>query len=256
MNVIYKSDAEIEKMRASSRLVAETLERLVQAIRPGIKTLELDRIAEDYVTAQGAEAAFKGYRGFPASVCVSINEEVVHGIPSSHRRLKEGDIVSLDFGALLDGYYGDAALTVPVGEVSEEVSRLLRVTQESLYLGIEQARPGARLGDISHAIQNHAEEAGYSVVRAFVGHGIGSSLHEAPQVPNFGPPGQGPDLLPGMVLAIEPMVNIGTHDVRVLDDQWTVVTADRSLSAHFEHTIAITKNGTEILTLLDGAGVL
>jgi methionyl aminopeptidase len=256
MNVIYKSDAEIEKMRASSRLVAGTLERLVQAIRPGIKTLELDRIAEDYVTAQGAEAAFKGYRGFPASVCVSINEEVVHGIPSSHRRLKEGDIVSLDFGALLDGYYGDAALTVPVGEVSEEVSRLLRVTQESLYLGIEQARPGARLGDISHAIQNHAEEAGYSVVRAFVGHGIGSSLHEAPQVPNFGPPGQGPDLLPGMVLAIEPMVNIGTHDVRVLDDQWTVVTADRSLSAHFEHTIAITKNGTEILTVLDGAGVL
>lgn len=254
MNIIYKSEAEIKKIRESSRLVAEALERLVEAIRPGITTLDLDRIAEDCVTRQGATAAFKGYRGFPASVCVSINHEVVHGIPSGERRLEEGDIVSLDFGVLKDGYYGDAALTVPVGEVSAEVERLLRVTQESLYLGIEQARPKARLGDISHAIQCHAEQAGYSVVRAFVGHGIGSSLHEAPQIPNFGTPGQGPELLPGMVLAIEPMVNMGTHDVRVLEDHWTVVTADQSLSAHFEHTIAITSNGTEILTLVDGAG--
>lgn len=253
MNIIYKSAAEIEKIRASSRLVAETLRRLVEAIKPGITTLELDRIAEDCVARQGAEAAFKGYRGYPASVCVSINEEVVHGIPSGNRRLEEGDIVSLDFGVLKDGYYGDAALTVPVGEVSNEVERLLSITRESLYLGIEQARPEARLGDISHAIQSHAEHAGYSVVRAFVGHGIGSNLHEAPQIPNFGSPGQGPEIQPGMVLAIEPMVNMGTHEVRILEDQWTVVTADRSLSAHFEHTIAITNNGTEILTLFDAA---
>ncbi len=254
MNIVYKSGDEIEKIRTSSRLVAEVLRLLVAAIGPGVTTLELDRLAEDYVARNGAKAAFKGYRGFPASVCISINEEVVHGIPSPHRRLKEGDIVSLDFGVLKDGYYGDAATTVPVGAVSQEVERLIRVTRESLYLGIEQARPPARLGDISHAIQRHAEEAGYSVVRAFVGHGIGSSLHEAPQVPNFGSPGQGPELRPGMVLAIEPMVNMGTHDVRVLDDQWTVVTADKSLSAHFEHTIAITENGTEILTLSDGGG--
>ncbi|MEE9197921.1 MAG: type I methionyl aminopeptidase, partial [bacterium] len=187
-----------------------------------------------------------------ASVCVSINEEVVHGIPSASRRLEEGDIVSLDFGVLKDGYYGDAAVTVPVGKVSEEARRLLRITRDSLYRGIERVKVDAHLGDVSHVIQDHAEGAGYFVVRAFVGHGIGSSLHEAPQVPNFGAPGQGPRLRPGMVLAIEPMVNVGTQDVRVLDDEWTVVTADRSLSAHFEHTVAITDNGTEILTLLDG----
>ena len=254
MNIVYKSKAEIEKIRASSRLVAETLQRLSEAIRPGRTTIELDRLAESCVTKHGAVPAFKGYRGFPASVCVSINEEVVHGIPSSSRRLEEGDIVSLDFGVLKDGYYGDAALTVPVGDVSDEAQRLLRIARESLYNGIDQAKEGAHLGDISHAIQKHAEGAGYFVVRAFVGHGIGAHLHEAPQVPNFGPPGQGPTLRPGMVLAIEPMVNAGTHDVRTLDDKWTVVTADRSLSAHFEHTIAITNNGTEILTQMDGGG--
>ena len=254
MNIVYKSKAEIEKIRASSRLVAETLQLLSEAIQPGRTTIELDRLAESCVTKHGAVAAFKGYRGFPASVCVSINEEVVHGIPSSSRRLEEGDIVSLDFGVLKDGYYGDAALTVPVGEVSDEAQRLLRIARESLYNGIDQAKEGAHLGDISHAIQQHAEGAGYFVVRAFVGHGIGAHLHEAPQVPNFGPPGQGPTLRPGMVLAIEPMVNAGTHDVRTLDDKWTVVTADRSLSAHFEHTVAITNNGTEILTQMDGGG--
>ena len=254
MNIVYKSKAEIEKIRASSRLVAETLQRLSEAIQPGRTTIELDRLAESCVTKHGAVAAFKGYRGFPASVCVSINEEVVHGIPSPSRRLEEGDIVSLDFGVLKDGYYGDAALTVPVGDVSDEAQRLLRIARESLYNGIDQAKEGAHLGDISHAIQQHAEGAGYFVVRAFVGHGIGAHLHEAPQVPNFGPPGQGPTLRPGMVLAIEPMVNAGTHDVRTLDDKWTVVTADRSLSAHFEHTIAITNNGTEILTQMDGGG--
>lgn len=254
MNIVYKSKAEIEKIRASSRLVAETLQRLSEAIQPGRTTIELDRLAESCVTKHGAVPAFKGYRGFPASVCVSINEEVVHGIPSSSRRLEEGDIVSLDFGVLKDGYYGDGALTVPVGEVSDEAQRLLRIARESLYIGIAQAKEGAHLGDISHAIQQHAEGAGYFVVRAFVGHGIGAHLHEAPQVPNFGPPGQGPTLRPGMVLAIEPMVNAGTHDVRTLDDQWTVVTADRSLSAHFEHTVAITNNGTEILTQMDGGG--
>ncbi|MCZ6660766.1 MAG: type I methionyl aminopeptidase [bacterium] len=254
MNIVYKSKAEIEKIRASSRLVAETLQRLSEAIQPGRTTIELDRLAESCVTKHGAVAAFKGYRGFPASVCVSINEEVVHGIPSSSRRLEEGDIVSLDFGVLKDGYYGDAALTVPVGDVSDEAQRLLRIARESLYNGIDQAKEGAHLGDISHAIQQHAEGAGYFVVRAFVGHGIGAHLHEAPQVPNFGPPGQGPTLRSGMVLAIEPMVNAGTHDVRTLDDQWTVVTADRSLSAHFEHTVAITNNGTEILTLMDWGG--
>ena len=254
MNIVYKSKAEIEKIRASSRLVAETLQRLSEAIQPGRTTIELDRLAESCVTKHGAVSAFKGYRGFPASVCVSINEEVVHGIPSSSRRLEEGDIVSLDFGVLKDGYYGDGALTVPVGEVSDEAQRLLRIARESLYIGIAQAKEGAHLGDISHAIQQHAEGAGYFVVRTFVGHGIGAHLHEAPQVPNFGPPGQGPTLRPGMVLAIEPMVNAGTHDVRTLDDQWTVVTADRSLSAHFEHTVAITNNGTEILTQMDGGG--
>lgn len=252
MNIIYKSEAEIEKIRASSRLAAETLQRLAEAIRSGVATIELDRLAEACVTKLRATPAFKGYRGFPASVCVSINEEIVHGIPLSSRRLKEGDIVSLDFGVLKDGYYGDAALTVPVGEVSEEARRLLSVTRESLYRGIEKVREGGHLGDVSHAIQHHVEAAGYSVVRAFVGHGIGANLHEPPQVPNFGPPDQGPVLRPGMVLAIEPMVNVGTHDVRILDDQWTVVTADKSLSAHFEHTVAVTNNGTEILSLRDG----
>lgn len=252
MNIVFKSETEIEKIRASSRLVAETLHSIAEAIRPGVTTLVLDHMAEAYVAERGAVPAFKGYRGFPASLCVSINEEVVHGIPSASRRLEEGDIVSLDFGVLKDGYYGDAAVTVPVGDVSDEARRLLRVTRESLYRGIEQAMADAHLSDVSHVIQDCAEGAGFFVVRAFVGHGIGASLHEAPQVPNFGSPGQGPRLRPGMVLAIEPMVNVGTEDVRVMDDNWTVVTADQGLSAHFEHTVAITDNGTEILTLIDG----
>ncbi|MFQ5893905.1 MAG: type I methionyl aminopeptidase, partial [Nitrospinota bacterium] len=192
MNIVYKSDAEIAKIRASSHLVAETLQRLAVAIRPGMATIELDRLAEAWVSDHGAVPAFKGYRGFPASVCVSINDEVVHGIPSPTRRMEEGDIVSLDFGVLKDGYYGDAALTVPVGEVSDEARRLLRVAHESLEHGIAQAKEGAHLGDVSHSIQHHAEGAGYTVVRVFVGHGIGAHLHEAPQVPNFGSPGQGP----------------------------------------------------------------
>ena len=252
MSIVYKSEAEIEKIRVSSQLVAETLRRLADAIGPGVTTLEVARMAAAYVAEHGAVPAFKGYRGFPASVCVSINEEVVHGIPSASRRLEEGDIVSLDFGVLKDGYYGDAAVTVPVGKVSEEARRLLRITRDSLYRGIERVKADAHLGDVSHVIQDHAEGAGYFVVRAFVGHGIGASLHEAPQMRIFGAPGQGPRVRAGLGLAIEPMVNVGTQDVRVLDDEWTVVTADRSLSAHFEHTVAITDNGTEILTVLDG----
>jgi len=205
-------------------------------------------LAEEYIKRHGGIPAFKGYRGYPRSLCVSVNEEVVHGIPGK-RRLKEGDIVSLDLGVLMDGYYGDAAITVPVGKVSELAKKLIKVTEEALYRGIEMARPGNRLSDISHAIQTHVEKAGFSVVREFVGHGIGKQLHEEPQVPNFGPPNRGPRLEPGMVLAIEPMVNTGTWEVRILPNGWTVVTADGGLSAHFEHTVAITDNGPEILSL-------
>jgi len=239
---------EIAKIRKSSSLVARALQRVREAIRPGVTTAELDRIAEETIRRGGGVPAFKGYRGFPASLCVSVNEEVVHGIPG-RRRLKEGDIVSLDLGVLMDGYYGDAAITVPVGEVSELAKRLLQVTEEALYRGIEKARAGNRLFDISHAIQRWVEAAGFSVVRDFVGHGIGRALHEEPQVPNFGPPNQGPRLDVGMVLAIEPMVNTGTWRVRVLENGWTVVTADGGLSAHFEHTVAITEGGPEILSL-------
>lgn len=239
---------EIAKIRKSSSLVARALQRVREAIRPGVTTAELDRIAEETIRRGGGVPAFKGYRGFPASLCVSVNEEVVHGIPGG-RRLKEGDIVSLDLGVLMDGYYGDAAITVPVGEVSELAKRLLQVTEEALYRGIEKARAGNRLFDISHAIQRWVEAAGFSVVRDFVGHGIGRALHEEPQVPNFGPPNQGPRLDVGMVLAIEPMVNTGTWRVRVLENGWTVVTADGGLSAHFEHTVAITEGGPEILSL-------
>lgn len=228
--------------------MAQALQRLKEAIRPGVTTGELDRLAEDFIRRHGGMPAFKGYRGYPASLCVSVNEEVVHGIPGD-RKLREGDIVSLDLGVVMEGYYGDAAITVPVGEISEEARRLLKVTEEALYKGIEQARPGKRLSDISYAIQKHVEGAGFSVVRDFVGHGIGRELHEDPQVPNFGPPNQGPRLQPGMVLAIEPMVNTGTWKVRILENQWTVVTEDGGLSAHFEHTVAITEKGPEILTL-------
>ncbi|RLB02682.1 MAG: type I methionyl aminopeptidase [Deltaproteobacteria bacterium] len=243
-----RTPQEIAKIRKSSSLVARALQKVREAIRPGVTTAELDRIAEETIRRGGGVPAFKGYRGFPASLCVSVNEEVVHGIPG-RRRLKEGDIVSLDLGVLMDGYYGDAAITVPVGEVSELAKRLLQVTEEALYRGIEKARAGNRLFDISHAIQRWVEAAGFSVVRDFVGHGIGRALHEEPQVPNFGPPNQGPRLDVGMVLAIEPMVNTGTWRVRVLENGWTVVTADGGLSAHFEHTVAITEGGPEILSL-------
>ena len=214
---------------------------------PGIRTLDLDTFAEGYLRKRGAALAFKGYRNYPFSLCVSVNEEVVHGLPSE-RQLKEGDIVSLDLGTIVEGYYGDSALTVPVGQVSEEAARLLRVTEEALMCGIGAARPGGHLSDISHAVQRHVEAHGFSVVRIFVGHGIGKALHEDPQIPNYGPPGRGPRLKQGMVLAIEPMVNAGGPDVEILPDNWTAVTRDRSLSAHFEHTIALTEAGVEILT--------
>jgi len=243
-----RTPQEIESMRQGNRLVAQVLRTLREAIKPGITTKELDQMAEHAVRAAGATPAFKGYRGFPASLCVSINEEVVHGIPGP-RPLKEGEIVSLDLGVYLNEYYGDAAITVPVGTVGEEATRLLEVTQQALLLGIEQARDGNRLFDISHAVQSWAESHGFSVVRDFVGHGIGRNLHEDPQVPNFGPPHQGPRLRPGMVLAIEPMINAGTWEVTILEDKWTVVTADHRLSAHFEHTIAITDGAADILTL-------
>jgi methionyl aminopeptidase len=247
--IILKSKSEIEKMAVACHIVAEVLELLVRAVRPGLTTLELDALAERNIRARGALPAFKGYRGFPNTLCASINEQVVHGIPSK-RRLKAGDIIGLDLGAKWEGYYGDAAVTVPVGEVSVGTECLLATAREALYLGIKEVSPGKHLSDISHAIQQHAETRGYGVVRAFVGHGIGTALHEEPQVPNFGPPGRGPRLKVGMVLAIEPMVNIGHADVEILDDGWTVVTADGQLSAHFEHTVAITDDGPQILTTL------
>lgn len=237
-------------MAQASKIVAETLEGLKREIRPGVTTDELDRFAEDFIRARGGIPAFKGYRSYPKTLCVSVNDQVVHGIPSK-RVLKEGDIVGLDLGAIVGGFYGDAAVTVPVGKVSPKVMELLRVTEESLYAGIAQAVVGNRLSDISHAVQRHAEAAGLSVVTDFVGHGIGRQLHEEPQVPNYGKPGQGPRLQVGMVLAIEPMVNMGDSGVRILDDQWTAVTKDGSLSAHFEHTIAIQASGPpKILTKL------
>lgn len=245
--IILKSKSEIDKMRIACRIVAEVLQELVCLARPGVRTLELDAFAERSIRARGAVPAFKGYRGFPKTLCVSVNEQVVHGIPSK-RRLKEGDIVGLDLGAKWDGYYGDAAMTVPVGNIASITESLLATAREALYLGIKEGSPGRHLSDISHTIQRYAEGQGYSVVRAFVGHGIGTALHEEPQVPNFGPPGRGPRLKVGMVLAIEPMVNIGDADVEILDDGWTVVTADGQLSAHFEHTVAITEAGPEILT--------
>ena len=248
--VILKSRQEIEKMRKSNILVAEILEELGKKIRPGVKTIELDRLSETMALKKGARPAFKGYRGYPYSLCTSVNSEVVHGMPSE-RELKEGDIVSLDFGILNDGYYGDAAVTVPVGAISPEARRLLRVTEEALYRGIAAARAGNRIGDISAAIQGHVEAAGFSVVRDLVGHGIGKSLHEDPQVPNYGSSGRGIELKPGMVFAIEPMVNEGTYRVDVLRDGWTVVTADGKLSAHFEHSVAITENGPVILSRID-----
>mgnify|MGYP003460746639 CR=1 FL=1 len=240
--IILKTPAEIEIMAEASRVVAEVLEIVRKEVRSGISTDELDRLAEKEIRARGATPAFKGYRNYPKTLCASVNEQVVHGIPSG-RKLKDGDIIGLDLGAIVGGFYGDSAVTVAVGRVPEKIATLVQVTEESLYLGIEQAVVGNRLTDISHAVQRHIESAGYSVVTEFVGHGIGRHLHEEPQVPNYGKPGQGPRLQSGMVLAIEPMVNVGGSAVRVLEDRWTAVTADGSLSAHFEHTIAIQPSG-------------
>ena len=242
-----KTNGQLDKMRKAGRIVAETLSLMKKSVRPGVTTLDLDRLAEDYIRKCGARPAYKGYNGFPATLCTSVNEQVVHGIPSL-RKLQSGDIISIDCGAVIDGYFGDAALTLPVGDVDPTLLQLLKVTEESLKLGLDQAKLGCRLQDISHAVQTHVEGSGFSVVREYVGHGIGKAMHEEPQIPNFGRPGRGPRLEVGMVLAIEPMVNLGTFEVQTLEDHWTVVTRDRKASAHFEHTVAITENGPEILT--------
>lgn len=247
--IVLKSEDEIKRMAESCRIVAEVLEGIRKNIISGVTTKDLDGFVESYIRSRKAQPAFKGYRGYPASVCTSINEQVVHGIPSS-TRLREGDIISIDVGVQYKGFYGDAAVTLPVGSVSSKAQKLLSVTEKALYAGIQEATAGKRLSDISSAIQQYVESEGFSVVRSFVGHGIGRNLHEEPQIPNFGRPGEGPELMPGMTLAIEPMVNAGTWEVIVLNDGWTAVTKDRSLSAHFEHTVAVTKNGFNILTKL------
>jgi methionyl aminopeptidase len=248
--VILKLPDEIEKARRSNHIVAEVLNRLREKVKPGVRTRELDKLAAEIAEKRGAKPAFKGYNGYPYALCVSINEVVVHGMPSE-RILEEGDIVGLDFGVCYQGFFGDAAITLPLGKVTQEALRLMRVTEDSLYAGIAQAKAGNRLGDISASVQNIVEAAGYSVVRDFVGHGIGKSLHEEPQIPNFGKKGRGIELKSGMILAVEPMVNEGNYNVQVLQDGWTVVTKDGSLSAHFEHSIAITDNGPEILSKLN-----
>ena len=246
--IVCKSPGEIERMRAANALVADVLAELAAIVAPGVTTRDLDALAERLVRERGAEPAFKGYRGYPATLCASVNEQVVHGIPSS-RQLADGDIVSLDMGVKLNGFYGDSAVTVPVGQISEDAQRLLRVTQEALERGISQVQVGGRISDIGHAVQEHVERHGFSVVREFVGHGIGAALHEEPQVANYGEPGRGPRMAEGMVLAIEPMVNMGRPGVKVLSDGWTAVTRDGSLSAHFEHTVAVTKQGPLVLTM-------
>lgn len=245
--IILKSKREIEVIRENGRILAKTLKLIGQNIKEGIKTKKLDRLAEEFIKKNGAQPAFKGYRGFPANICVSINEEVVHGIPTD-RILVSGDIVSVDIGVYKDGYFADGAFTYKVGETSPEAQKLIDITRNSLYKGIESCLEGKNLSDISFAIQSYVEAFGFQVVRELVGHGIGRDMHEEPQVPNFGTPGQGPVLKEGMVLAIEPMVNQKTYEIETLDDGWTVVTKDRSLSAHFEHTVCITKNGPKILT--------
>jgi methionyl aminopeptidase len=245
--IVCKSPAEIERMRAANALVANVLAELEAMVAPGVTTADLDEVAERLVREGGAEPAFKGYRGYPATLCASVNEQVVHGIPSP-RKLVEGDIISLDMGVKLNGFYGDSAVTVPVGRVSAETAALLRVTREALEKAIGEVKLGGRISDIGHAVQQHVEANGFSVVREFVGHGIGASLHEEPQIANYGEPGRGPRLAEGMTLAIEPMVNMGRPAVRVLADGWTAVTKDGSLSAHFEHTVAVTKSGPLVMT--------
>ena len=247
--IICKSPAEIEKMRRSGRLVRELLGEISERAKPGVSTLELERYAEKRLASLGARPAFKGYRGYPCCLCTSVNEEIIHGIPSD-RRLKEGDLLSLDLGVVVDGFFGDSAVTIPVGGISESAKKLLRVTEQALERAIDKARPGNRLGDVSAAVQEYVEGQGFSIVREFVGHGIGRELHEDPQIPNFGTPGRGPVLKEGMVLALEPMVNAGLPGTRVLDDQWTAVTVDGECSAHFEHMVAITGNGPDVLTRL------
>lgn len=247
--IICKSNAELEIMREAGRIVALTHQELAKSIRPGITTIELDKLAEQFIRSMGALPSFKGYGGFSGSICTSVNQELVHGIPGN-RVLQDGDIISIDIGADYKGYHGDSAWTYAVGSITDEAKRLMDVTEQSLYKGLEQAVPGARLSNISHAIQAYVEAAGFSIVREYVGHGIGRNLHEDPQIPNYGPPGRGPRLKPGMVLAIEPMVNAGERYVRTLEDNWTVVTVDDSVCTHYEHTIAITDDGYEILTKL------
>jgi len=247
--VQLKSKAEIEKMRNAGAIVGQILSELGEMVKPGVSTADLDLFAQLRTKELGAKPAFKGYHGFPGTLCVSVNEEVVHGIPSKKRLLNEGDIIGVDFGVILDGWFGDSAKTFCVGQVSSDIEKLVKTTEKSLYLGIEQAKAGNHLFDIGFAIQNFVESHGFSVVREFVGHGIGRNLHEDPQVPNYGSKGKGMVLKPGMVIAIEPMINAGKPEVKVLNDGWTAVTADRKWSAHFEHTIAITEQGNEILTL-------
>lgn len=246
--IIIKSDMELTYMKDAGRVVAETLAMIEKVIKPGITTAEIDKLAETFIRSHGAIPSFKGYGGFPASICASVNDVVIHGIPSN-RILKDGDIISIDCGAILNGYHGDAARTFPVGNISNEAQKLIEVTRESFFKAVEKAVVGNRLTDISSAVQKHAESMGYSVVRDFVGHGIGKSMHEDPQVPNYGVAGKGPKLVHGMVLAIEPMINMGSYKVIIKPDGWTVVTGDASLSAHYENTVAITTNGPEILTL-------
>ncbi|HYY07830.1 MAG TPA: type I methionyl aminopeptidase [Actinomycetota bacterium] len=248
--IIYKSPDEIDKMRKAGRIVAGTIDRVLAAVGPGVTTAKLDEVAESYILQQRATPSFKWYRGtFPASICTSLNDEIVHGIPSTKRIVREGDVLSLDFGAIWDGFHADSAVTIIVGDPrSPDAEKLVRVTEEALEAGISQIRPGGRLSDIGAAVQQVAEGAGFSVVREYVGHGIGRALHEDPQIANYGDPGRGPVLKPGLVVAVEPMVNVGGWETRVLADDWTVVTEDGSLSAHFEHTIAVTEDGHEVLT--------
>ena len=250
-NIVIKTDDEIQLMREANQIVAETLNMLENVVEAGITTWDLDKLAEDLCYKRKAKPAFKGYRGFPGSLCVSVNEEVVHGIPSRKKKLKTGDIISVDFGVFYKGYYGDSAITIPIGKTTDDIQRLLKTTRVSLEKGIEQAIVGNRIGDISEAIQDHVEENGFFIVRQFVGHGIGTELHEAPEIPNFYQGERTAKLMSGMVLAIEPMVNMGTQKVTVLRDGWTVITNDKQPSAHFEHSIAVTQNGPLILSSLE-----
>lgn len=248
--IVLKTGRELQIMREACRISAGALKLIGSAVEPGVTTAELDRLAEEYILKQGAKPNFKNYQGYPATACISINNEVIHGIPSKKRKLVSGDIVSVDLGAEYNGYHGDNAATFAVGDISDEAKRLIDTTRESLYEGIKAASAGNRIGDIGYAVQRYVEARGYSVVRQFVGHGVGTKLHEAPEVPNFGTAGRGIRLLPGMTIAIEPMVNIGNYNVKVMPDGWTVLTADGSLSAHFEHTVAVTSNGPQIMTLV------